>query len=326
MYIRCKNCHDSIWIRPSGDQEFETARCGRCGQRYHLQLAGDFDAARDDLARRASVFARANDVDLPSAYSVLLGIATRDEVSELHAASKQEARRRAGRPTEVPETAPRFDAAFRPAVEAGHLTADEAYRRGKREVYVKRLVERHRLPQELACSVADNRLSLLEALHRRTPGQAVVIRIEPTPARSSRALLICAIVLLTSAVAALHWWQAEELAPSGRSRVRLGTAEVYTDDSGRIVRVVGASPDDVLLTFCRQRPPEARLRATGVMPAVEEHAVRIGVLHPADNPGEVLAIPIREDELTGRWFAGDGLRPLEPKRAPDGALEAIPRR
>jgi hypothetical protein len=325
MYIRCKNCHDSIWIRP-GESETGAARCGRCGQRYHVHLSGDAEAACEAISRKAGELAQAHGLDLPSAYSVVLGIATHDEMAELHAAGKYEARRRAAEAASPAQAGPKFDAAFRPAVDAGLLTADEAYRRGTREAYAKRLMERHRLPLDLAHAVTDNRLSLLEALHGRAPQAPVSIRIERPERVSGRILLYAAILVAILLTAGLRWWAREEQsATAGRARVRLGTAEVFTDDAGRIVRVVGASPEDVLATYCRQARAGARLEPTGVVPTSVAAAVRIGVLQ-AQGADQVQAIPIRVDTSTGRWYAGDGLRPLEPRTAPEGALEAVARR
>lgn len=322
MYLRCTTCHEAIWVRPTGNGAAELASCERCGQEYQFEIAGNFDAVSSDLSRRAGAFAQENGVDLPSAYSVLLGIATLDAVMELQAAGSRTGRRKRVA-TETDATTARFDPAFRPAVEAGLLTAREAYLRGKRHAYATRVAGRHHLPMEMAEAVADNRISLLEALREREPRPRVTIRIGSRNGVSAGAILIATGALLALTVAGLHIGARDEQRRPGRSRVLVGTAEILTDDEGRVVRVSGTSPDDVLETYCSRAPSERGLEPFGVVPGSVDAAVRIGVLRDPGEPAGLLAIPIRADPTTGRWFTGDGRRPLVPNSAPPGAADAL---
>ena len=95
---------------------------------------------------------------------------------------------------------------------------------------------------------------------------------------------------------------------------------VVTDASGRVVRVVGSHPQEVLAAYCKG-VPDRRLEAFGVAPTLSGAApVRIGVIRDREAPEQLLAIAIREDHQTGRWFSGDGLRPIVPSAAPANAV------
>jgi hypothetical protein len=247
---------------------------------------------------------------------VLLGVATLEEMLGLAPAEEPAA--------EAPARG-RYDPAFQPAVEAGHLTASEALRRGKREIYAAHVADRHALPKETAYAVADNRLSLREALHERAPQAPVMIRIESSPGVSARTLLGALGVALALVVAGLYVASSKEEQTAGRTRLRVGTSELFSDGEGRIVRVVGSSPDDVLATYCRHAAQGGALVALGVAPAAESTAVRIGILRGPGEPRALLAIPIRSDAGSGRWYAGDGLRPLVPSDAPAGVEQGLPR-
>jgi len=320
VYVRCRNCHDTIWIDPCGKLAGSAPlRCSRCQQEYELQVEGRIDDAAADLARRAGTLARETGVDLPSAYSVLLGIAQIEDVFELHAAGTRPEEGGAGASDAAAGL--RYDPAFRQAVECGRLTANQAYLRGKRDACAARLAARHRLSPELALAVADNRVSLLEALRQREPEKEPIrVRIESRPRLAPRRIGLAAMIVLALAVAGLHVATREPERTSGRSRVIAGEAEVVRDDSGRVVRVIAADPDAVLVTYCRQGGSTGRLRAVGLMPAASDTtSVRIGLLREADRPEALQAIAIRKDPGTSRWFSGDGVRPLVASLAPEGA-------
>jgi hypothetical protein len=54
--------------------------------------------------------------------------------------------------------------------------------------------------------------------------------------------------------------------------------------------------------------------------------VRIGILREGGDAHPLRAIPIRSDPGSGRWYAGDGVRPLVPSEAPAGVEQALPAR
>ncbi len=64
----------------------------------------------------------------------------------------------------VPEVP--YDLGFQPAIDAGHLTIQQAMERGEREALRRRLAQRFSISMELAEQVADNRLSVGQILSR----------------------------------------------------------------------------------------------------------------------------------------------------------------
>jgi hypothetical protein len=323
MYVRCRNCHDTIWLEPArGRSGPDLIGCRRCKQEYEFHIEGRAEDAAEDLGVRAQALASETGIDLPSAYSVLLGIAEIEDVFELHAAGVQPD---AEKPSEVSVEAAsgmRYDPAFREAVESGRLTATQAYQRGKREACAARLATRHRLPTEIAYAVADNRLPLLEALRQRAPEtKPITVRIESRPRLGPRRFAVAATIVLALVIAGLHLVTRRPAETGGRSRVIVGEAEVVRNAAGRVVRVIATDPDAVLVTYCREGGAAGRLRAVGLMPAPSETtSVRIGLLREASRPDALQAIAIRKDPATDRWFSGDGVRPLTANLAPAGAV------
>jgi hypothetical protein len=143
-----------------------------------------FDARQ--LHAAAQRFAQAHQIDLPSAYSVLLGIATVDQIRSGDPVPTAPARGVQAGAAESPggSRKPTYDAGFRQAVAEGRLTVQQAIERGNRNVYASRLAKRHKLPMRLAYEVADNKLTLREAVGRNEPtgGEGA-----PKPARTAAA-------------------------------------------------------------------------------------------------------------------------------------------
>jgi hypothetical protein len=147
-----------------------------------------------NIHQDALVLAKGNEIDLPAAYSVLLGVfgldQARDGCDPSLCASNDSA---------DPEPGDDYDHAFVDAIKAGHLTAEQAMQRGNRDAFAKSLVGQHRLPMEQALAVADNRIPLLAAIRARKPKT----RINLDPERSRRVsapLVIAAAVILVVAV------------------------------------------------------------------------------------------------------------------------------
>lgn len=223
------------------------------------------------------------------------------------------------RKRDEPKRTIRFDPAYREAVEAGHLTPGQAYARGKREAYARQIGSRYRLAIDVAYDVADNRTTLAEVL-KKSPRVAQPTRVAP-PREPIGAYPILVALGLMLALAIAGWQyrgQSAEAIPTKFSTVQRSNG-TQVDADGRIVRVIGSDPDRVLESYC-EGMTDRGLRPAGLMPATAEHAtVRIGVIRDAAAPDTLLAIPIRHDETSGRWYSGDGLRPLVPTAAPDGA-------
>jgi hypothetical protein len=220
----------------------------------------------------------------------------------------------------------RYDPGFREAVEAGHLTAGQAYARGKREAYAQWVRDRYGVSAETAYAVADNRVALRDVAPRQPPDATETPSPAPRPTRApARLLLGLALLAMLLAAAWLRWGPAPEPSRVRTTRGPDSTA-VHTDAAGSVVRVIGLSPEDVLDAFCREAGPGRRLGAAGLMPAASDgSSVRIGLLRDASEPDALLAIAIRRDRSSGRWFAGDGVRPLVPHHAPLGAGTVVRR-
>ena len=81
MYLRCAKCHETIWIQSLGSRPLSTS-CESCGRSYRIETAADLGATGKEQYARATEFAETNRVDLPTAYSVLLGILSLETVRE----------------------------------------------------------------------------------------------------------------------------------------------------------------------------------------------------------------------------------------------------
>ena len=252
MRIRCGACHGSIWIQTvNATEEQELAVCGDCSQKYDLRPRLK-DADLYDFQRDAHDFARNAGVDLPAAYSILLGITTLAKVQDMLQQSAG-----SGKAS--------FDRSFADAVAAGRLSPQQAAMRGKREVFAEQLVERHQITMERALEVADNKIPLLEAVRQ---GEFTVnLEIEPQRRRFPfvRVLFAAAGVLAVTAVAvAVIITQYPEVSvepvrerqrvpmPSGviASLEEVATDVVY-DDNGLATEIAGGNPKAVLDAFCR---------------------------------------------------------------------------
>ncbi len=178
MYLRCAQCQATTWIatyEPVGQQDVV---CQTCGREYRLAANDQLAGSSREQYEYAVRFAETHLIDLPSAYSVLLGIMSVEEAQEAKQRENEKEQAAKARPATVPRApAPveaaasmpevsaeeLYDPGFREAVEAGCLTVQQAIERGSREAYAMRLARRHALPRELAFRVADNRVTLQAA-------------------------------------------------------------------------------------------------------------------------------------------------------------------
>lgn len=335
MIIRCKSCQGTIWLQ-TDQKHSATVACKQCGQEYRFQAWEQLRSAERRLSENARRLAREENIDLPGAYSVLLGIMQVNEVRELGDHASTACRTTApstGAPPESPPDEPqgsshsfRYDPAFRAAVEEGLLTPRQAMERGKRDTYAGLVSNKHGLPMEKAYDVADNRLSLLEALRRRTaaPPQAVGVRLRPNWTRFA---VWCAVALIPVGLVTAHFSGGgiDAGVPDSHGVPTIefvGEVELRADDRGRVVQVLGPDPLSVLKTYCDSGLPGGPFQPLKVVPSRRPGTrSRVGLLR---NPRKkLLAITIQEDRERNRWVAGDGRGPLVPKRAPDGAEVAV---
>ncbi|MDH3628164.1 MAG: hypothetical protein OES25_10990 [Acidobacteriota bacterium] len=202
MYIRCAGCFSSTWVQSLVPGEAaSTVECKSCGLDYNLFNVGELGVEETEQYERAQQFAEFNGIDLPSAYSVLLGVMELDDAKEHRrqiagavpdapAESSDVAEEVTNaidaamavveEPPTITETPTHsdpknYDSDFEPAVMNGDLTVEQAKARGSRVALVHRLARRHSLTRELAGDVADNRLSLAEARRRRQSSDELVV-------------------------------------------------------------------------------------------------------------------------------------------------------
>jgi hypothetical protein len=180
------DCWAATWVHGvDASGASQTVKCRGCGRGFTVRSSPNLSPDPREQHETALALAEGNGLDLPSAYSVLLGVttlevalvmrdrglpATADEAEEPAkpvAAPGSKAKSSASSPA-IASSVPgmEFDPAFRDAVVQGYLSVQQAIERGNRDKYAKRIVERHALSQELAYLVADNRTSLSMAIRK----------------------------------------------------------------------------------------------------------------------------------------------------------------
>jgi hypothetical protein len=325
LTIRCKKCRAVVPIRlTEEDVGLGSVSCSNCGSKYTVNLPEKSSRPGRSLSERAQRLAAQHGIDRSGAYSIILGIMTPDELRKLEDPN----------PTPVAPDDDRrkhhYDRAFRPAVDSGKLTARQAAERGNREAYAGILSSRHGLAHEESLAVADNRCSLLEAIRlreqrkERETAQPGVAR-----GRISRAAVLTAVLAVLVVLAFSGFVTRDRrttIAPNatpGMPRA-VGAASVTTDDSGRIVEVIGPDPRTVLRTFCVEAAKDGRYEPLDVVPSSRLGArARLGLFRDPRHPEDLLAISILEDRESSHWRAGDGHRPLVASPAPVGAEQAV---
>jgi hypothetical protein len=342
MYFRCAECHDSTWIpNLAPGESLPPAHCQRCGREYALK-----DDYRSTQARYEAAMgcAETNQLDLPSAYSVLFGIMSLDEAKEFRdgreekaAAGRRSSARSRATPaaihiTELPAMELVYDPEFQPAVEEGHLTPKQAIERGSRQALAVRMAKRHDLPIELALDVADNRLTVREALAKRPrPKPEIIIPPEPaTPSQIAFVGWLAAVLAVLIGVFGWVMWKRDlsgarpesqppatdsavkaEPAPAPSAADLLSLTDVETDKRGRLTRVTGPNPRTVLLAYCRANPRAAQLEPIGLAAAIPPFpGTQLGLFRDIGQENSIRAFTIRKDGKTGRWVAGNGRRPI----------------
>jgi hypothetical protein len=302
MRIRCGSCHDTIWIQPlDQDESSAVVRCDACSQEYDLRATIE-RVSSERFYDDAREFARTSEIDLPAACSVLLGISSIDRVRDLCG-------------SQAPSSRPvRFDPSFRTAVEAGWLTAAQAAMRGKREVFARRLVERHGLSEQQALEVADNKVPLLEAVRRNRPAPRLEVVSLPRTRRRGPSVAVAIFVLLLVASGIAVTLQSEKPQPVEREVRSSGpkviasledaVPELVRNDRGELVEISAGNPRSILDTYCR-----TLTRGTVDPVAIERAGDGWTGLYRQN--GRLYGITIRRDAEREVWVAGNSVDRLD---------------
>jgi hypothetical protein len=233
----------------------------------------------------------------------------------------------------------RYDPEFAAAVAGGTLSPRQALERGSRRALIERLVERHRLPEDLATAVTDNRTSLLGAIrthHERLLARpAAVLRGRTLRRRARFAAAVLALLggclwgrmLWTGQISRAREAQARSLSaalraggtprptatalPAATPGARAGTRWVADPDE-RLLEIHAPSADAVLAAFCAADLDRGFLEPVAVAEASPRHrALRFGIFRDARQANGLRAIRIRRDPQSSRWVAGDGRTPID---------------
>jgi len=211
-----------------------------------------------------------------------------------------------------------YDRAFHPAVKRGHLSIWQAMERGNRVDYALRIAQRYGLSARRAILVTDNRLTIARAL-----GLTGAVPYDLAPAfgpDAERAIFkpaIAAALLLGALFVAPGWLErraaerpdagasqsvrAERPRPSRIPSIQVATS-VRVDDQGRPTEVIAHTPVGVVEAYCRLLGPAAK--PGGVV------ANGPGWLGSLTRDGQVVAIEIKRDRVSGAWRVGDGRAPI----------------
>jgi len=329
MEFLCIRCATRIPVTPAGSDP--VVRCPKCGGRYRVSVPHD----PNQRYRHAREFATYHQISEANAYSVLEGLMT------LHDARLLE---KGVRPTLGPTPAPTapvkdgtdgakfdYDHSFDAAVQHGYLSPRQASERGDRGALARRLSDRHRLPLNLALMVADNRMSIRQAMAAKGDKE-----VSSLPARAgSGGWRRVATVTVGMAIAAWVFLRPQaDPAPPGTQGLsaRIASAAVPSTDvslkdtapleridqvsrrvdaTGQLVEIAGPDPASVLIAYCDAGEAVTR-RAIEILPAVPPNpGLRYGLLTTLTREGLARrVIQIRKDPNAGRWVAGNGRGPI----------------
>jgi len=353
MYLRCPGCDALTWLRSlEPGKAALSAECGNCQREFSLITAGELGTTDDEQNQRALAYAEYHRIDVPSAYSVLLGIMLLQDVLDNREARVAESRGHLGpeisaevatanEPDEdVDASEDGFDPGFAEAVAEGFLTADEAKERGERKALASYLAGLHRLPLRLAYKVADNRITLAEATLIVAQNPELLPTLPPKPASRREvtlALTLGALVVAAIGFQAARMWHRASQPPFPRGQLALqqaqaaaasrktgdvrperSFADLQTGNDGKLLRIEGPDPSTVLATFCSSGPRGTRREPIELAPAQPPFpGTRIGVYRDLDRLNSRYAIRIVKDRESSRWVAGDGTGPIPTMPAPD---------
>jgi hypothetical protein len=144
-------------------------------------LTSGMRAKREQLYQQARRYAAENNIDVPSACSVLYGDMDLGQVLDFQQGAP--AIRSVAETADPARRAGKYDPEFQSAVDEGLLTPAQAVARGRREVRAEQIVTRHELSIEAARNVVDNRVSLLDAIRAHNGAQPTPVRLTQRPKR-----------------------------------------------------------------------------------------------------------------------------------------------
>ncbi|MCP3980243.1 MAG: hypothetical protein GY716_13140 [bacterium] len=337
MYFRCGECWASTWVDDS-DAPVSRVSCESCSRTYDLPAAMVLRQTRKERHEQALARADSDGFDLPTAYSVVLGILSLEQ-AQGHCHVPTPRRSRAD-----------YDRAFGPAIAAGRMTVKQACERGKRVGYAREIMKHHDLPERVAFQIADNETSLGEAIRRCNAAkerarQEELTRKSPEPAPNAlpRRLVVgalCAVVLVSVVVtfSILRGTQVEgsatlpgievaetEARTEAPAPMTVGKpvrrqaplVRVTTDDDGRVTKISGSDPAAILRAYCKTEPSFGILTPLEITSAVPPYpGIRLGILRDSDRIEQRYAVRIRKDRRTRQWMVGNGSQPIVPIRAP----------
>lgn len=324
-HLRCGECHGPVQVVLDSDRDGPVAvPCANCGRQYRLKRPTGWSETTERLFSRARRLALDNEIDLPSAYSVLYGVMNLVQARALQRASS------AGLANRQPENqgalTVRYDPGFREAVEAGLLTARQAFERGKRDAAAARVAREHQLSQKSALAVVDNRISLLAAIRNRdSVGESGSAQATLRTSRSRAAGSTKFVIALVGIVAVALFFLAVGDSKEGQLNRGGGEAAIHTDSTGQIVRIEGPDPSSVLEAYCASNAGRQELESLGTIESGSDGpGLTLGILRDPSASDELLAIYISMDRSTRRWTAGNGRSPLVAFQAP-GGISSAPR-
>ena len=84
MYFRCTDCYAATWVQVTDPATAtQTLKCRGCDRGFSVQTAGNFDGDASEQYETALALAEGNGFDLPTSYSVMLGIMTLEHAMTL---------------------------------------------------------------------------------------------------------------------------------------------------------------------------------------------------------------------------------------------------
>lgn len=337
MYLRCRRCHEPTWIRSLVPGLVEDSiECQDCGHEHDLSRSNELGETVKEQYEIANEFATGNGVDLPTAYSVLLGLMTLQEARDADAAQKETQREKAAPPQTFEPSADSLDSltqAMDAAAQAVDATAATIYKPAP-------ATQRRASPPP----------------RRKTPPheeQTVTVHVERDMAEERRQLtwsqlaLLIVLAALTLGFSGRHAYRTwSGLVEEGRAAQEITTASaeafknaeekvlaearksasgkphalratVRRDDEGLVTQVSGSNPMTVLEAYCKaasgpyEREPLELAQATPPSPDQ-----RYGIFRDFSRLESNRAIRIIQDRETQRWVAGDGRTPIQTREAP----------
>jgi hypothetical protein len=322
MYLRCCRCHESTWIRSLVPGLVERAvACQDCGHEHDLDRVSELGETAKQQYDKANRFAEDNKVDLPTAYSVLLGLMSLEDARGVDSEKKNKHRREAAAkatpdlpPEPVPVRRPRAGLRKRPARPARPGQPERADSKSTVTIHVEREMAEQRK------KLTWGQLALLLVLASLTVGLAgrhayKTWREIVDEARNARASTAAS----EKATENAELKKQEEARETEQRSVNLQPT-VERDARGRVTRVVGPSPTEVLQAYCEAVSdihPREPLELTDASPP--SPAERFGVFRDFSQLESDRAIRISRVDGKNRWAAGNGRRPIPTREAPAAA-------